>query len=242
MRANLNRRIGESENRSGLPRFPGSPALRLVVCMIFATTAGGCRQDMHDQPKYKPYRPSPFFENGLSSRPLVEGTIPRGYLREDARLYSGKIPTGTVPTSSARSKQGAAEQSTLATGKAEATYFDTFPFPLTNQVLLRGQERFNIFCSVCHGRVGDGQGMIPKRGFRQPSSFHIDRLRHVPVGYLFAVITKGFGAMPDYADKISPEDRWAIVAYIRALQLSQHATLEEVPPEDRGRLSEGGPR
>ncbi len=182
---------------------------------------------MHDQPKYKPYRPSSFFDDGLSSRPLVEGTIARGHLREDPHLYTGKIPGVIVQT------QG---------GKSGPAYFDTYPFLITAGILQRGRERFNIFCSACHGLLGNGEGMVVKRGFRHPPSYHIDRLRQAPLGYFFDVITNGFGAMPEYADKVSPEDRWAIIAYIRALQLSQRATLAEVPLPQREKLAETGRR
>jgi len=119
---------------------------------------------------------------------------------------------------------------------------DTFPVPVTRELLARGRERFNIYCSVCHGLLGDGNGMVPRRGFRQPPSYHIDRLREAPVGHFYDVITNSFGAMPDYAAQVPPRDRWAIVAYIRALQFSQHAPLAELPAEDRARLGAGGPR
>ena len=164
---------------------------------------------MHDQPRYEPLEASSFFQDGRSARPLVAGTVARGELHEDEQFY---------------------------TGKAGGTLVSTFPFPVTREVLERGQERYNIFCSPCHARVGNGQGIIVQRGFRQPSSFHIDRLREAPVGYFFEVITNGFGSMYDYADRIPPPDRWAIIAYIRALQLSQHATLEDVPLEKRQQL------
>jgi hypothetical protein len=171
------------------------------------TTA--CRQDMHDQPRYEPLEASEFFADGRSARPLVAGTVARGDLREDEHFY---------------------------TGKANGTLVDRFPFPVTRAILERGQERYHIFCSPCHDRIGTGQGMIVQRGFRRSPSFHIDRLREAPVGYFFNVITNGFGSMYDYADRIPPRDRWAIIAYIRALQLSQHATLEEVPPGERQQL------
>lgn len=183
--------------------------LRGVIfgCLVLTV---GCRQDMHDQPKFKPYRANPFFADGRSARPLVEGTVARGNLQADDHLYQGR-ENGEVAK--------------------------TFPFPITEQVLRRGQERFNIYCSPCHGQLGDGQGMIVQRGLKQPPSFHIDRLREAPVGYFFTIETNGFGVMFDYADRIPPEDRWAIIAYIRALQLSQHATLEDVPAEERQKLT-----
>jgi len=164
---------------------------------------------MADQPRYEPLSRSTFFGDDRAARPLVEGTVARGQLRTDEHLY---------------------------TGKEAGKLVDKFPFPLTLAVLTRGQQRFNIFCSPCHDRVGTGQGMIVRRGYREPPSFHIDRLRQAPAGYFFDVMSKGFGVMPDYAQQIQPEDRWAIVAYIRALQLSQHATLADMPEDQRQQL------
>jgi hypothetical protein len=169
---------------------------------------------MADQPRYKPLAPSAFFEDGRSARPSVPGTVAQGQLREDEHLYTGRVDGQLV---------------------------ELFPFPVTRQVLDRGRERFDIFCSPCHGRVGDGKGMVVRRGFAQPPSFHIERLRTAPAGYVFEVITKGFGRMYDYADRIGVEDRWAIAAYIRALQLSQNARLEDVPEPERAQLLGTGP-
>jgi mono/diheme cytochrome c family protein len=174
----------------------------------------GCRQDMHDQPKYIPLRASEFFADGRSERPLIEGTVARGHLNEDTAFYSGKGPDGKA--------------------------VDTFPFPVTKADIQRGQQRYNIYCAPCHDRIGGGKGMIVQRGYRQPPSYHIDRLRQASNGYLYDVISSGFGAMPDYAAQIPPRDRWAIVAYIRALQLSHNASIDDVPAEARGQLSQGG--
>jgi mono/diheme cytochrome c family protein len=157
----------------------------------------GCRQDMHDQPRMKTYAMSDFYADLRSERPPVEGTVARGELHEDTYFYTGKI--GSDPG-------------------------DYMPFPVTEDVLGRGRERYNIYCAPCHSRVGDGNGMVPQRGYKRPPSYHDDRLRKAPLGYFFDVMTNGFGAMPDYAAQISAEDRWKIVAYIRALQLSQNAT------------------
>jgi mono/diheme cytochrome c family protein len=179
----------------------------IFACLVAVSTA--CRQDMHDQPKYIPLRESTFFGDARSARPVVAGTVARGQLRDDALLYTGKR------------------------NKADA---DVFPFPVTARVMQRGQERFNIFCSPCHGRTGQGDGMVVQRGYRRPPTYHQDRLRQAPVGHFFDVITNGFGAMPDYAVQIRAEDRWAIVAYIRALQLSEHAAVADVPDADRGKL------
>jgi hypothetical protein len=169
---------------------------------------------MHDQPRYEPLEGSPFFADSRSARPFVEGTIARGQLRDDEHFFTGKL---------------------------NGELANALPFPATLDVLKRGQERYNIFCTPCHDRVGTGQGMIVQRGFRRPPSFHIDRLREAPAGHFFDVITNGFGTMYSYADRIAPSDRWAIVAYIRALQLSQNATLSDVPAEAGKQLLEKNP-
>jgi mono/diheme cytochrome c family protein len=195
-----------------------SSAILRVLCVSALSGASlflaGCRQDMHDQPKYIPLRPSDFFADGRSERPLIDGTIARGHLNDDAAYYQGKGPDGK-PT-------------------------NDFPFPVTKEVIQRGQNRFNIYCTPCHDRLGNGDGMIVRRGYRKPPSYHIDRLRTVPNGYIYDVISNGFGAMPDYAAQIAPRDRWAIVAYVRALQLSQNASVNDVPADARGQLQPGG--
>ena len=169
----------------------------------------GCRLDMHDQPRFKPLAESDFYRDLRSARPLIEGTLARGQLHEDTYLYSGMIGNSSTPG-------------------------DYMPFPVTAEVLARGQRSFNIYCAVCHSRIGDGNGMVPSRGFpRPPPSYHIERLRKAPLGHFFDVITHGFGIMPDYSSQISPRDRWAIVAYIRALQLSQNATSADIPPSQQ---------
>jgi mono/diheme cytochrome c family protein len=182
-------------------------ATTIVVFVLLAGTA--CRQDMHNQPKYIPLRESTFFSDARSARPLVAGTVARGQLHEDTLLYTGKI------------------------GGADATMF---PFRVDERVMARGQERYDIFCAPCHGRTGAGDGMVVRRGYRRPPSYHDDRLRAAPAGHYFDVMTNGFGAMPDYAAQIPAEDRWAVVAYIRALQLSAHAAVADVPPADREKL------
>jgi mono/diheme cytochrome c family protein len=164
---------------------------------------------MHNQPKDIPLRASTFFSDGRSARPLVVGTVARGQLHEDALLYTGKV------------------------NGADATIF---PYRIDARVMARGQERFDIYCSPCHGRTGSGDGMVVRRGYRRPPSYHEDRLRTAPVGHFFDVITNGFGAMPDYAAQVNVADRWAIIAYIRALQLSEHATAEDVPAGQREKL------
>ena len=168
---------------------------------------------MSVQPKYDPLEPSDFFADGMSARPRIPGTVARGELGLTGFIATGKI----------NGKDG-----------------DGFPFPVTMGVMNRGQERFDIYCSECHGKLGDGNGMIPSRGYRRPPSYHTDTLRAAPTGHFFDVMTNGFGAMPSYAAQVPVADRWAIVAYIRALQLSQHATINDVPPELRAKL--GGPQ
>jgi len=183
--------------------------LRVLAVVTAALALAGCRQDMHDAPRYEPLEASTFFANGQASRTLVANTVPRGLLREDTHLNEGRI------------------DGQLAT---------TFPMAVTPAVMQRGQERFNVFCSPCHGRTGSGNGMVVQRGFRAPPSYHEDRLRNAPVGYFFDVMTSGFGAMQDYASQVPVADRWAIAAYIRALQLSQRATLADVPADRRADL------
>jgi mono/diheme cytochrome c family protein len=179
----------------------GAASLALVV---------GCRQDMHDQPKYKPLAPSAFFPDDQSARPLVADTVARGHLDEDLEFYSGKTAGGKP--------------------------LDVFPMLVTTDVLQRGRERFNIYCSPCHDRTGSGRGMVVRRGFKPPPSLHVERLVLAPPGHFFDVMTNGFGAMPDYRSPVAPADRWAIVAYIRALQRSQQATLADAPPEEAAKL------
>jgi mono/diheme cytochrome c family protein len=169
---------------------------------------------MADQPYYRPLEPTTFFDDGRSQRPQVEGTIARGQLELDEHFYRGRI-NGELAT--------------------------TLPVEVTRELLARGQNRFNIFCSPCHDRTGSGRGMIVQRGYHQPPSYHIERLREAPVGHFFDVASNGFRLMPDYAAQVTPADRWAIVAYIRALQYSQHAPLDVVPREERDRL-EGQPQ
>lgn len=173
-----------------------------------------CQQKMADQPRYEPLQKSNLFDDQRASRPLVEGTVARGHLDADEQLATGK--SGGQPAA-------------------------TFPFPVDRQLLLRGRERYEIFCAPCHDRVGMGQGMIVRRGYRPPPSLHIDRLRAAPPGHFFDVITHGFGVMPDYAAQMSVRDRWAIAAYIRALQLSQNAVIGDVPESDRRALLENKP-
>ena len=179
------------------------------LALALVSLLAGCRQDMHNQPKYTPLRSSDFFADGRSARAPVPGTVARGQLREDTVFYTGKV------------------------GNQFAVQF---PMPVTLALMERGQERYNIYCTPCHARTGNGFGLVVQRGFRRPVSFHDPRLRAAPPGYFFDAMTRGFGAMSDYAAQLSPQDRWAIAAYIRALQFSQHATLEDLPPVQREQL------
>jgi mono/diheme cytochrome c family protein len=189
--------------------------LVLLLLTAYCSLLAGCRRDMQDQPKAIAYRENSFYKDGTGSRPLIEGTVPRGYLREDRSFFFGKKLSA---------KDLNQEQTTGNNGTAlYPDDVETFPIPIDKAAIDRGQERFNIYCSVCHGMTGNGDGMIQRRGFNKPSpaSYHQDRLRQAPVGHFFDVITNGWGAMPSYASQIPVADRWKIIAYVRALQLSQ---------------------
>jgi mono/diheme cytochrome c family protein len=181
--------------------------LSAVALSLLALTA--CRQDMQNEPRYKPLAESEFFSDHRSARPQVEGTVARSQLRIDEARYTGKIDGEDI---------------------------DQFPIPIAKADIERGQTRFNIYCTPCHGHVGDGNGMVVLRGFRQAASYYTDKLERAPVGHYFDVITNGFGAMPSYASRIQPDDRWRLIAYIRALQLSESATLTDVPADQQQNL------
>lgn len=180
-----------------------------TVALLALGSLAGCRQDMHDTPRYEPLEASRTYPQGRGSLLPVENTVARGFLREDAYLHTGK--------------QGNANGNAL-------------PFPLTAEVLNRGEQRYNVYCAPCHSRVGDGNGMIVLRGYRRPPSLHEERLRNEALGHFVDVMMNGFGAMPDYAQQVTPHDRWAIAAYIRALQLSQAGTVNDVPADMRDKI------
>jgi mono/diheme cytochrome c family protein len=182
------------------PKF--SHLLSLASVLMLAPLLTGCRQDMHDQPKMYPQRSASLFPDGRSVRPQASGTVARSQLQQGNYFNTGMI---------------------------DGVEGDGLPFKVDTTVLQRGQERYNIYCMPCHSRVGNGKGMIVQRGYYPAASFHSDRLRRAPLGHFFSVITNGYGAMPDYAAQLSPQDRWAVVAYVRALQLSQGATDADVP-------------
>ncbi|HML18944.1 MAG TPA: cytochrome c [Bryobacteraceae bacterium] len=204
----------------------GTRANRIYAALPLLLACGltACRQDMHDQPRYKPLAASGFFGDGMSARMPVEGTVAWGrssvqpadpeFLRIDQARYTGKVDSQDI---------------------------DYFPFPITKEDLDRGQQRFNIYCSPCHSRIGDGNGLVVRRGFPQAASYHTDRLLHAPVGHFFDVMTNGLGKMPSYASRVEPDDRWRIAAYIRVLQFSQNAPLSQVPADKRGDLDKNIP-
>ena len=203
----LERSVGKNTHvgtaAPGCPVEQSSTAAFCTTLLVLIAFTASCRLDMHVQPRQNPLARSEFFPDHRSERPPVEGTVARGELHDDTYFYTGKI--GNNPG-------------------------DMMPFPVTKEVLERGRERFNIFCAPCHSRLGDGNGFVPSRGFaRKPPSFHEERLQKAPLGYFFDVIANGFGIMPDYASQIPTRDRWDIVAYVRALQLSQNATIADVP-------------
>ena len=187
----------------------GQRSIFAFCFLLFAFLPSACRQKMAVQPRYDPLEPSDFFSDHMAARPRIAGTVARGE---------------------------AAIAGPAATGKINGVDVDGYPFPVTSAVMNRGEQRFNIYCSPCHGRLGDGNGMIPARGYRRPPSFHTDALRTAKTGHFFDVMTNGFGAMPTYAPQVPVQDRWAIVAYIRALQLAHNATVNELTPEERGKL------
>ncbi|MFC6645861.1 c-type cytochrome [Granulicella cerasi] len=172
-----------------------------LVAMGAMLALAGCRQDMHDQPKFFPQRGTSFYGDGRSVRPQVDNTVSRDQM-QDAYFSTGMMD----------GKEG-----------------DGLPIPLTKDTIARGQERYNVYCTPCHSRVGNGEGMIVQRGYRPAGDFHTERMRNLPLGHFFAVMTNGYGAMPDYKAQLTPQDRWAVAAYIRALQLSQNAKPSDVP-------------
>jgi mono/diheme cytochrome c family protein len=235
--------------------------LPAAICLLLT----GCRMDMQDQPRYEYYEPGDkkFFPDGASSRPTVEGTVPRQagpYRDREDYLYTGKAGaqgagTGAaLPAMQTGVAAGAqAGASTLVRGNVsggvpgarEATATggpDVFPFPVDKAALERGRDRYQIFCSACHGMAGEGDGMITRRGFQKPPSFYDDRLQEgtTPASHFFDVITNGWGAMPDYATSVAPEDRWKIIAYLRALQLTRKLKLEELSPDEQNRVRTAG--
>lgn len=245
------RRLLDAETQRNRSRRRGVAVSRrqiiLLLLTAFCLLATGCgvRFDMQDQPRYKAYKKSDFFSDGRASRDQPEGTVARGFLKENKALHTGKIdnPNLNVPV----------ETTTNAAGNTIVTTFpndiDEFPMPVTKELIDRGESRYNIYCIVCHGPVGNGDGMVVRRGFSAPPTYHDDRLRNAPVGHFFDVITNGWGKMNSYAAVLPASDRWAVVAYIRALQVSQNPeeilkmnsnTGSAKPAENPGTHSGGG--
>lgn len=204
---------GPKSSDRALSRSAAGTVARLALAMALLATAGGCRQDMHDQPKYQPFERNDFFADQRASRPILPGTVARDHLAENTAVHLGE---------------------------RDGTLVQEVPFAIDRALLARGRERYDIFCSPCHDRVGSGNGMIVQRGYKQPTSFHTERLRLTPDGYIFQAITNGFGVMPSYAVQIPVEDRWAIVAYVRALQLSQSVKVSDLSAADLEKLRAHG--
>lgn len=194
------------------PRIAPTAVTALAAGLLALVSLSGCRQNMHNQAKAKTYRESDFFADGVASRPLPAHTVARGELREDAVFYTGLSEAGDLA--------------------------DAPPMPVTRDLLLRGKERYDVFCAPCHGRLGDGHGIIVQRGFKQPVSFADERLRNSPLGYFVNNMTEGFGQMPSYAAQIPPADRWAIASYVRVLQYAGNAQVADLSPAERRRLDE----
>ena len=233
--------------------------MRRILLLMMISIAGiitGCQQEMAEQPAYRPLERSAFFPDERSARPLPAGVVPRGPLQLADPLYSGLSNQPAAPTAAIAllglgsappvALPGAIDMAVKTLAAQE--YTSALPYSLTKEVLLRGQERFEIFCAVCHGADGHGNGKIVQRGYTRPPNYVTDlsrgfehrgiriRLRDVPVGYFFEVVTKGYGAMPDYESQVPPQDRWAIASYVRALQISQHFSLGDLPEEARAKI------
>jgi cytochrome c553 len=208
----LRTETAEQNSRVSVRQACWCQGLRRASCLaLVVLLLAGCRMDMHIQPKYLPYDGTDFWGDGRSERQPVPGTVARGQLRLDELFYTGKV---------------------------NGVLADEFPFPITRADLERGRQRFNIYCTPCHGYTGNGKGMIVQRGFPAPPSYHIDRLRSAPAGHFFDVMTSGFGAMYSYASRVEPADRWRIAAYIRALQLSENARIDDVPEPEHEKMAQ----
>ena len=212
-----NNLLGQAKSRT--ERLGNMKAIRIFAFLLLTFTfTSACRYDMQDQPRLKPYKASDFFADGKGMRDLPDGTVARGQLREDKEFYTGKKADADPNIQ--------VETTTDASGNTLVSSFpndiEVIPMPVTKETLDRGEERYKVFCIVCHGPTGNGDGMVVRRGYPQPPTYNDDRLRNAPVGHFFDVMTNGWGKMNSYASQIPPADRWAIVAYIRALQASQN--------------------
>lgn len=195
-------------------RRSGRRILSTAFLLAATVSLTACRRDMQDQPKYRPLAESEFFADHRSARPQVEGTVARGHLRIDKARYDGKVNNSDI---------------------------DYFPIPIAREDVERGRQRYDIYCSPCHSRIGNGMGLVVLRGYRQPPSFYSPRLQTDPVGHFYDVITNGFGAMPSYATRVSPDDRWRVIAYVRALQASMSGKISDVPADARQQLDKQPP-
>src|SRR5438270_811753 len=202
-----------------------------ISAAVLVCALAGCQQKMAVQPSYKPLDPSGFFADGRSARPPVPGTVARGHLHTDTAFYTGRRGSTDEEAARAAAAIGAAAggpvAGALAANTANEDFVDRFPIPITEEVVRHGYHRYMIYCVVCHDPLGTGHGKIVERGYTRPPSLHIERLRTAPVGRFFAVMSEGYGSMPSYAEQIPVRDRWAIAAYVRALQLSQHFPADQ---------------
>ncbi len=230
---------GKSKKETGKS---GGRFLFFAFCLFTFSFAAACRYDMQDQPRYKALKKSDFFKDGKAMRELPEGTVPRGFLREDKAFYTGKTEAGQNATTA---PNPAATPATDASGNTLVTDFsgliEEFPVPVSKELIDRGEQRYKVFCIVCHGPVGNGDGMIVRRGFSKPPTYNDDRLRNAPVGHFYDVITNGQGKMNSYASQVPPADRWAIVAYIRTLQISQNPNGANMPMTPMNRTNTNAP-
>jgi len=237
--------------RPSIAPSPVRAPLRVAAnrCMVWAIAFGvlasvGCRQQMAQQPSHRPLTASKFFRDERSARPLVVGTIPRGMLAETHEFATGKADGSAAPASAAAMLGLAASGplAMLSVANEADPYVDDFPVPIDAKLLARGKDRYEIFCAMCHDRTGYGKGMIVQRGYAPPPSYHLPRMRNARSGYIFDVVTRGFGAMPSYSAQIPPHDRWAITAYVRVLQYSQNAQMDDVPEAKKTELAKEGSR
>ena len=235
--------MASGAKKTGRQEHDVAGPLRIALVILLSGWSAiitGCQQQMADQPSYRPLETSSFFANGQASRHLVAGTVARGHLEIDAHFYTGRKPGANRQAETERTEHP------LPIGKNvgdksptldEKQFVDTFPYRVTMQVLEHGRDRYMIYCVVCHDPVGTGKGKIVERGYTRPPSYHIPRLQTVPVGHLFAVVSEGYGSMPSYSGQISPRDRWAIVAYVKALQRSQHFPADQLTPEMKAEMA-----
>jgi mono/diheme cytochrome c family protein len=211
-------------------RIAGRSFLIFAFCLLpFAFLLAGCRQDMHDNPKYKPYRDG-------SIRQLPEGTVARGSLDLNPSAPKAGAAPAQPQTAGAATPTGTQPGAVSTAAPPVPAGEDGFPFKVTKEILDRGESRYNISCLPCHGKLGDGNGMIALRGFRRPPSYHEERLRKAPSSYFYDVVTNGFGAMSSYADQLTPEDRWKVIAWVRVLQYSQNANFNELSEDDKKKV------